>query len=413
MEALEKALSIMENIQYFHQCSDGSQWRREENVQHKRTMNGQQDNIIGGPEVRAESNEDHEREVSPDVDDKDIQAARKARIPARELKHGQTALAITFDHGFFPLSDGDCGAWKSVSEKATFKQMEQYLCWEAIINDISKTNLSSSPVDDRLTIPTSFSQPRSVPDEIEPGIIEWIHNDGMSLGHLNEEQNRAYKIVASHVHASLEGKSPPQLLMTVIGSGGIGKSTLINAITALFERNEIKDLLAITATSGVAASLIGGTTLHWWGGIPWRKVAGDWTSEGSTELKQRRKANMLNNTWLITDKISMATTTTVAQASQVASKVRGEHVDSTVPFGGLNVLFFGDFHQFPPPAKKAGCLYANDAQDTMGTLGKSIYLQFDTVVILSQQMCIRDETWVRILSRLREGACMTDDLSEI
>ena len=54
----------------------------------------------------------------------------------------------------------------------------------------------------------------------------------------------------------------------VIGPGGTGKMTLINAITKAFEHIGIKDWLGKTATSGVAASLIGGRTFHWWACIP-------------------------------------------------------------------------------------------------------------------------------------------------
>jgi ABC-type transporter Mla maintaining outer membrane lipid asymmetry ATPase subunit MlaF len=64
----------------------------------------------------------------------------------------------------------------------------------------------------------------------------------------------------------LEGKNLLQLLLTIIGPCGIGKSTLINVIMDFFICNEQKDSLAITVTSEVAASLIGGTTLHWLAG---------------------------------------------------------------------------------------------------------------------------------------------------
>jgi hypothetical protein len=85
---------------------------------------------------------------------------------------------------------------------------------------------------------------------------------------------------------------------------------------------------------------------------------------------------MMDKMWLVADEILMLTMTMTAHASQIAGKVRGEHVDSMVPFRGLNVILFWDFHQFPPPAKIAQCLYGKDCSEMIATLGKSIYLQF-------------------------------------
>jgi ABC-type branched-subunit amino acid transport system ATPase component len=58
------------------------------------------------------------------------------------------------------------------------------------------------------------------------------------------------------------------MLMIVIGAGGTGKSTLLNTITTTFEKLNAQHLLKKTAMSGVAASLVGGTTLHWLAGLP-------------------------------------------------------------------------------------------------------------------------------------------------
>ena len=64
------------------------------------------------------------------------------------------------------------------------------------------------------------------------------------------------------MNANQAGRSPKQMLMIVIGPGGTGKLTLLNAITKSFEHNGVRHLLAKTAMSGVAATVIGGITLH-------------------------------------------------------------------------------------------------------------------------------------------------------
>jgi hypothetical protein len=55
-----------------------------------------------------------------------------------------------------------------------------------------------------------------------------------TLAHLNEEQAKAHHIIAEHLVDHLAVHNPPQLLMLMLGQGGMGKSTLIAAITDLF-----------------------------------------------------------------------------------------------------------------------------------------------------------------------------------
>jgi hypothetical protein len=66
------------------------------------------------------------------------------------------------------------------------------------------------------------------------------------------------------------------------------------------------------------------------------------------------------------------------------------------PFGGLNVIFAGDFAQLPPVSAKA--LYSPDSAvapmihgkmsilDQKNTIGKIIWQQITTVVVLKQNM---------------------------
>ena len=63
------------------------------------------------------------------------------------------------------------------------------------------------------------------------------------------------------------GEQPQQLRMLVLGHGGTGMSMLIGAITEIFKVHRSKDKLAKCTTSGVAAIITGGQTLHSWQGF--------------------------------------------------------------------------------------------------------------------------------------------------
>jgi hypothetical protein len=234
---------------------------------------------------------------------------------------------------------------------------------------------------------------------------------------LNVEQQMAYSIIANHLAAHMAGRQPRQLLMMVIGQDGTGKSTLSNTITASFKHLDASHLLAKTALSGVAASLIGGITLHWFGGLPIQRTPQSdvWPDDSQKHIKAQRKNNILPPLWLAIDEMGMCTPDLLTLLSQVAGKVKVDDgkADATVPFGGLNVLIMGDFHQFPPVGGPHIALYRKLVERNTAVVGKAIYLQFDTVVKLHRQWHIDDEGWMQILQRSQDGECTTADLREI
>lgn len=101
-----------------------------------------------------------------------------------------------------------------------------------------------------------------------------------------------------------------QLLLHLAGSGGTGKSQVIQAIeyfTRIWKRSQ---LFVFTASSGAAATLIGGFTLHFALGIP-------------VSLQPREPTESIRATW---------------SEIGLGLKVRPE-----VLFGGLHIIFSGNF----------------------------------------------------------------------
>lgn len=206
--------------------------------------------------------------------------------------------------------------------------------------------------------------------------------------------------------------------MLVLGHGGTGKSMLIGAITETFKALHSEDMLAKCATSGVAAVIIGGQTYHSWAAIPVntpRKE--DWVESESPHIRKRRKNNIMGKQFLICDEVSMCTKQLKYRGSEIVTRVRSAEgvAMAAESFGGMDVIDFGDFHQFPPVGNATAALYC-DRPDTDGAhalKGRSIFLDYDQVVILREQMRITDEIWTGILSRLRVGECTEDDIREV
>ena len=99
-------------------------------------------------------------------------------------------------------------------------------------------------------------------------------------------------------------------------------------------------------------------------------------------------------------------------------------IDSGVPFGGINMIFAGDFAQLPPPLG-AKPLYSHevgrvihkthDHRTQKASIGKALWHQFTTVVILRQNMRQKSQTaedaQLRIaLENMRYGACTAEDI---
>lgn len=189
------------------------------------------------------------------------------------------------------------------------------------------------------------------------------NNQADYLTILNVRQKRAHNMVANHLGAHLGGKRPPQMLMIVTSLNGTGKSTLLNTIMKVFGHHQSSHLLSKTAMFRVAATVIGGATLDWWGGnIPVSVPnSNNWMVKKSTTkaMHSRCKKNIAHTQWLAINEISMLTIDMLTLTSQVMGyvKTRSGSTDSAVPFSSLNLLLMGAFHQFPPVANSLGSLY--------------------------------------------------------
>jgi hypothetical protein len=92
----------------------------------------------------------------------------------------------------------------------------------------------------------------------------------------------------------------------------------------------------------------------------------------------------------------------------------GRKESDNTSFGGINVVLLGDFHQFPPVARSIrDALYypsCAESDSFQSQIGRSIYEEFQTVVILKEQKRVLDPIWLTFLHHLRAGQVSDDDL---
>jgi hypothetical protein len=358
----------MQNIQYYWQCIDSATKRREDNAHDQGFHDSYR--IIGIEDAVEDEDEDQYPVADGPLHtftEHDVELALTEQFSQDERLYANVGMLIAEEVGIF--KEKDTSLELPIARTATKEDIRQYRDWEKIVLSISKYDKGQEIPDhsDELN-PTNI--PVQTHEQCEPGVEAYspnVHDLPTHLLPLYTEQRRAHDIVANNLRAHLKGVPTWQLLMMTRGTAGTGKSTLLNAITKTFEDEKASHLLFKTAMSGVAASLIGGTTLHWWGGIPAKRTPqeDDWMDNSSKAMKERREENIGPILWLAIDEVSMMTTSIMTLISQVAGKVRNGigTMDSTVPFGGLNLILVGDFHQFEPVANMRSSLYSQPRTD--------------------------------------------------
>lgn len=199
--------------------------------------------------------------------------------------------------------------------------------------------------------------------------------------------------------------------MCIPGCGGTGKSQLIRAITMYFQVTKRGKMLRKLAPTSIAAAEIDGLTIH--------SFLGE--SRKNTKVKQTRTFRpgdtKLENEWrhvkyLIIDEMSMVGLSLLARLNRIVKT--GKHVNSEAPFGGVNVIFFGDYLQYSPVLDKP--LYS-DCAPTQQVTDRQIDMlcahrlmrEINCVVELIQQMRTEDIRYLELLNRLRNGQTTVED----
>ncbi|GAA5935910.1 uncharacterized protein JCM15063_001846 [Sporobolomyces koalae] len=125
------------------------------------------------------------------------------------------------------------------------------------------------------------------------------------------------------------------------GSAGVGKSFLLHEITRLLEH--MKRPFQITATTGIAALQINGTTIHSWAAVGLGKRPIHELYDSICRNEKSRKSWTDIQT-LIIDEISMSPAELFEKLNILGKLIR----ENPAPFGGLQLIICGDFYQLPP-----------------------------------------------------------------
>ena len=211
---------------------------------------------------------------------------------------------------------------------------------------------------------------------------------------LNEKQRLAYDIITSQ-----NGDNAEPLYMIVCGTAGTGKTYLISAT-----KQVLATQCVVTATTGIAAFSINGQTLHSAAQLPIREYR-----DLQGESLQRLQLRLEGKRFLIIDEMSMIGH---KMLSWLDNRLRAGTGKEDIPFGGMSVILMGDFGQLPPVGDKP--MYVSGNGTVVSDHGHSLYLMFESVIILDQVMRQAGEdpeavAFRALLMRMRNGGVTEED----
>lgn len=130
------------------------------------------------------------------------------------------------------------------------------------------------------------------------------------------------------------------------GAPGSGKTFVLNEF--IRRAKKAGKRVAVTASTGIAATHIGGTTIHSWAGLGIRDSITEqdhkWLKENARLLKRYNNLDVL-----IIDEVSMLHGKRLNMINEICKLLRV----SDEPFGGLQIILTGDLFQLPPIDREA------------------------------------------------------------
>ena len=172
------------------------------------------------------------------------------------------------------------------------------------------------------------------------------------------------------------------------GAAGSGKTYLLNQFIRA-SRAEGKKV-SVTATTGLAATHLGGNTIHAWSGIG---VHDELPKRFFDNLPKGRRDTIAKTDVLIIDEISMLHDFRLDMIDQICQKVR----QSDHPFGGLQIILSGDFFQLPPVNR-------SDSKNGSFVTESQSWRDSDlTICYLLDQFRQEADDYIDILNAMRAG----------
>lgn len=193
------------------------------------------------------------------------------------------------------------------------------------------------------------------------------------------------------------------------GAAGSGKTYVLNEYIKYLKDHEVE--VGVTASTGIAASHMGGMTIHSWTGMGIKDTLSPYDLEDLEEKPYLRK-RLEKTKVLIIDEVSMLHHFRLDLVEQILRQLRR----SNEIFGGLQVIFCGDFFQLPPVTRSGerqvdeNLFY--ETPKTNFVYHSSSWKNLDLrICYLEEQHRQLDQNYLDILNAIRSGK-VSDEIRE-
>jgi hypothetical protein len=175
------------------------------------------------------------------------------------------------------------------------------------------------------------------------------------------------------------------------GPAGSGKTYLLNKYIKYLKGKGVS--VGVTASTGIAATHMGGVTIHSWSGLGIKDSLN--TKDLKDLLKKRHLIKRFNSVKvLIIDEISMLHAVQLDMVDRICREFKG----LDMPFGGIQVIMCGDFFQLPPVSKSR--------EKSQFVSASNIWNSMDLqVCYLDEQHRQDDKKLTKILNSIRANKC--------
>jgi len=174
------------------------------------------------------------------------------------------------------------------------------------------------------------------------------------------------------------------------GAAGSGKTHVLNSYVQYLKSNGVD--VAVTASTGIAATHLGGMTIHSWSGLGVRDILTDYDIEDMMQRQYLYK-RFERTKVLVIDEVSMLHHFRLDLIEWICRQMKR----SEKPFGGMQIILCGDFFQLPPVTRgespESEFAYKAEAW---------LYSKF-TICYLEEQHRQKDKEYLAILNEIRKS----------
>lgn len=176
------------------------------------------------------------------------------------------------------------------------------------------------------------------------------------------------------------------------GGAGSGKTFVLNAYIKYLKEHGVD--VAITASTGIAATHMGGMTIHAWSGIGIRDYISDY------DIDQMEEKKYLWDRYdqvkvLIIDEISMLSGSFLDNLDRICRSFKR---NPDIAFGGIQIVLAGDLFQLPPISDRPDFVVDSNIWNTMNLV----------TCYITEQHRQDDDAFTTILNAIRENNISND-----